>query len=179
MNTQSGRSMVEMLGVLAIVGVLSLGGIAGYTKAMRNYRTNRTIDIINQLVVDIESIYFTDTRTFKYAEVDNAHMIEYGLIENNLISEGSTLVNPFNGSLLISNNETNKTFSIKLDKIPQAACMELVTMPWSTHAGNGLYSITIDSKSYSWNGSDKLPISSDAAMTSCKGEEKTIIFEFN
>ena len=26
---QSGRSMVEMLGVLAIIGVLSVGGIAG------------------------------------------------------------------------------------------------------------------------------------------------------
>ena len=29
-----GRSMIEMLGVLAIVGVLSVGGIAGYSKAM-------------------------------------------------------------------------------------------------------------------------------------------------
>ncbi len=27
---QSGRSMVEMLGVLAIIGVLSVGGISGY-----------------------------------------------------------------------------------------------------------------------------------------------------
>ena len=27
MNTQSGRSMVEMLGVLAIIGVLSVGAI--------------------------------------------------------------------------------------------------------------------------------------------------------
>ena len=29
-NEQTGRSMVEMLGVLAIIGVLSVGGIAGY-----------------------------------------------------------------------------------------------------------------------------------------------------
>ena len=29
-----GRSMIEMLGVLSIVGVLSVGGIAGYSKAM-------------------------------------------------------------------------------------------------------------------------------------------------
>ena len=28
-SEQSGRSMVEMLGVLAIIGVLSVGGIAG------------------------------------------------------------------------------------------------------------------------------------------------------
>ncbi len=30
----TGRSMVEMLGVLAIIGVLSVGAIAGYSKAM-------------------------------------------------------------------------------------------------------------------------------------------------
>lgn len=32
--SSTGRSMIEMLGVLAIVGVLSVGGIAGYSKAM-------------------------------------------------------------------------------------------------------------------------------------------------
>ncbi|MBQ8671083.1 MAG: prepilin-type N-terminal cleavage/methylation domain-containing protein [Alphaproteobacteria bacterium] len=34
-NNESGRSMIEMLGVLAIIGVLSVGGIAGYSKAMQ------------------------------------------------------------------------------------------------------------------------------------------------
>ena len=29
-KNQNGRSMIEMLGVLAIIGVLSVGGIAGY-----------------------------------------------------------------------------------------------------------------------------------------------------
>ena len=31
-NNQFGRSMIEMLGVLAIIGVLSVGGIAGRCK---------------------------------------------------------------------------------------------------------------------------------------------------
>ncbi len=30
----SGRSMLEMIGVLAIIGILSVGGISGYSKAM-------------------------------------------------------------------------------------------------------------------------------------------------
>lgn len=33
-SCEKGRSMIEMLGVLAIVGVLSVGGIAGYSKAI-------------------------------------------------------------------------------------------------------------------------------------------------
>ena len=37
----TGRSMVEMLGVLAIIGVLSVGAIAGYSKAMMKYKLNK------------------------------------------------------------------------------------------------------------------------------------------
>ena len=37
----AGRSMVEMLGVLAIIGVLSVGAIAGYSKAMMKYKLNK------------------------------------------------------------------------------------------------------------------------------------------
>ena len=40
---QCGRSMIEMLGVLAIIGVLSVGGIAGYSKAMTKWKINKTI----------------------------------------------------------------------------------------------------------------------------------------
>ena len=38
-----GRSMIEMLGVLAIIGVLSVGGIAGYSKAMEKWKVNQLI----------------------------------------------------------------------------------------------------------------------------------------
>lgn len=42
-QSQSGRSMVEMLGVLAIIGVLSVGGIAGYKTAMERHITNQVL----------------------------------------------------------------------------------------------------------------------------------------
>ena len=45
-KSQSGRSMVEMLGVLAIIGVLSVGGIAGYTLSMRRHRANGVADTV-------------------------------------------------------------------------------------------------------------------------------------
>ena len=47
-KSESGRSMVEMLGVLAIIGVLSIGGIAGYTLSMRRYRANQVADALNK-----------------------------------------------------------------------------------------------------------------------------------
>ena len=40
----SGRSMVEMIGVMAIVGCLSIGGLAGYVKASHILRTNKLVE---------------------------------------------------------------------------------------------------------------------------------------
>ena len=45
-----GRSMIEMLGVLAIIAVLSVGGIAGYSKAMAMWRSNIQRNIISELI---------------------------------------------------------------------------------------------------------------------------------
>ena len=46
----SGRSMIEMLGVLAIIGVLSVGGIQGFSKAMETYQSHKQLEQINSLI---------------------------------------------------------------------------------------------------------------------------------
>ena len=42
-KTQSGRSMIEMLGVLAIIGVLSIAALSGFSYAMNRHKANETI----------------------------------------------------------------------------------------------------------------------------------------
>lgn len=73
MNIQSGRSMVEMLGVLAIIGVLSVGAIAGYSKAMNKYRINKAIDAANQLFAAI----ITKVAPDKSSLADDGHGYVY------------------------------------------------------------------------------------------------------
>ncbi len=78
---QSGRSMVEMLGVLAIIGVLSIGGIAGYSYGMDKYRANETINEINMRLMtlktqserdmDLNLNEFSDTTSQGYMIADN------------------------------------------------------------------------------------------------------------
>ena len=50
-DSESGRSMVEMLGVLAIMGVLAIGGIAGYRYAMIKHRVNDLYQELNRRAV--------------------------------------------------------------------------------------------------------------------------------
>ena len=54
-KSQSGRSMVEMLGVLAIIGVLSVGGIAGYSLSMRRHRANQVVDLVSKYALSAYS----------------------------------------------------------------------------------------------------------------------------
>jgi len=61
-KTESGRSMVEMLGVLAIIGVLSVGGIAGYTMAMNKFRANEIMNCASLTVV--EAVAAGENRTY-------------------------------------------------------------------------------------------------------------------
>ena len=60
LENETGRSMIEMLGVLAIIGVLSVGGIAGYSKAMQKYRINKTIEQITLIAGAAEPYIFLE-----------------------------------------------------------------------------------------------------------------------
>lgn len=53
MKSENGRSMVEMLGVLAIIGVLSVGAISGYSKAMFKYKLNKDTEQTSQILAAI------------------------------------------------------------------------------------------------------------------------------
>ena len=64
MYTQSGRSMVEMLGVLAIIGVLSVGAIAGYSKAMMKYKLNKQSEQISS-ILDYINIHIDEFKRAK------------------------------------------------------------------------------------------------------------------
>ena len=54
-KNENGRTMIEMLGVQAIIGVLSVGGISGYTVAMRKYKANEIIQTASMLATIAQS----------------------------------------------------------------------------------------------------------------------------
>lgn len=53
---QAGRSMIEMLGVLAIIGILSVGGIAGYSKAMLMWHSNMQKYMLTEIITNMIKI---------------------------------------------------------------------------------------------------------------------------
>ena len=54
-KSQIGRSMIEMLGVLAIIGVLSVGGLAGYSKAVRSFQLSEMMTYLEKMKMEIKT----------------------------------------------------------------------------------------------------------------------------
>ena len=118
MYTQSGRSMVEMLGVLAIIGVLSVGAIAGYSKAMMKYKLNKHAEQMNQIMAAISR----HTGSFKNVK-NEAHIedifIQLGeipqeMLVKNKIGSLSYIYDIFHNSVFILYYP--KTSSLNADK---------------------------------------------------------------
>ena len=196
-NTEeAGRSMVEMLGVLAIVGVLSIGGIVGYTKAMAKYKLDKTL---NQISMIITSVHTTFGNQHSYAGLTASTAITYNIIGEDL-SHGTTgdnavLTNAFNGSVTIgamSNTSTDCAtevtdttycpyFKIVYAGLPKQACTEVAMSDWGGSAASGLYSIKIGEDEFTWDGANKLPISLVNADSKCSDADtgNTITWIYN
>ena len=68
-----GRSMVEMLGGLAKIGVLSVGAMSGYSKAMLKYKLNKYTEnvnlFINNFIIFRQSLGYTVGERTYYATI--------------------------------------------------------------------------------------------------------------
>ena len=148
-NTQAGRSMIEMLGVLAIIGVLSVGGIAGYSKAMMRYRVNRTVDEVTQIATNIRTLFGGQRN---YAALTPAVVNGAKLVPDEMRVAASAnameYANPWSEKLTIAvtaktGGDSNKSFMIKSEKIPTEACIELAVMDWGAASGSGLVAMSV------------------------------------
>ena len=88
-SASTGRSMVEMLGVLAIVGVLSVGAISGYSKAMFKYKLNKQAESFNMLLNTAIQLQPDLDRSVKAGGRFNADFFH----KANLIPDGMTYKN--------------------------------------------------------------------------------------
>jgi type II secretory pathway pseudopilin PulG len=96
--TCRGRSMVEMLGVLAIIGVLSVGAISGYSKAMFKYKLNKQAESFNSLLNSAIQLYPDLTRTYNAKKFDNASGVQFVLNvfgKMNLIPDSMSIQNNY------------------------------------------------------------------------------------
>ena len=169
-NEQNGRSMVEMLGVLAIIGVLSVGGIAGYSKAMTKFKINKSMDQISMLVANIRTL-FSGQRN--YSGLSNQNAISFGIIPSEMDGGGQVITNAFAGDVTIGTAEANgnndAAFTIKYEGLGQEACVTMATSDWGSGSSSGLVSMNVgnsEADGTAYSGAD-LPVSLINAAANC------------
>ena len=149
LKVQQGRSMIEMLGVLAIIGVLSVGGIAGYAKAMERYRINETINQITHIVQNTRDLFKTQPNfygdlsatsspmsTTDYSNrvlADRAKIFPTSIVKNDYKNLWGGYIRYYVSGKFADND--NKAFILTFTEIPQEACIELATRDWQSGLG--------------------------------------------
>ena len=147
---ESGRSMIEMLGVLAIIGVLSVGGIAGYSKAMNKFKTNKVADNVSMLVANIKTLYAQQNT---YNGLTSETAVTLGVVPDELVVKTTKnnvtttkLLNAYNGSVDIHTSDStapddDKAFVIAFSGLSREACITLATNDWGSGYSSGLIAI--------------------------------------
>ena len=113
---ESGRSMTEMLGVLAIIGILSIGAAAGYNYAINKHRAN-------QILQDIRLIYQETKYPNTVQQIVNGGAFPDMEIDTQSAYEYSFTFPDLDDFIYDSAGETTPNLiSVNVSGVPQTAC---------------------------------------------------------
>ena len=140
-SAQSGRSIIEMLGVLAIIGVLTVGGIAGFSAAMSKYKITKITDEVQRMVTNIRSVY-AGKRSYAGLDTKNAYTLGILNSEQCADEECAAPTNTFGGSILLGLPNNAHYFSITYNNLTRDACTRLAMNDWG-NATSGLVAVVV------------------------------------
>ena len=162
-ENQSGRSMIEMLGVIAIIGVLTVGGIAGYSKAMEKWRINKTANQISYIVAHLRSLYRAQMDYRGLDSETSPTIIDKTASFPAEMGSNGDYRSPFSGKVTVkasgkdtfeNKNDNNEylsynddlAFTLTYSSVPREACIGLATIDWGTGSNGGLVALGINIK---------------------------------
>lgn len=179
-DLQNGRSMLEMLGVLAIVGVLTVGGFSLVSKVNNSNQVNTTIDEVSSLASKVKIVardYTSGDGTFmKYVCKAKAYP---DTLDCDL-TEGSAPDDKCNCSTFTGNADVNYTvatgsypvlFTLTASNLTEEMCMALLTANWGSETTTGFIEISGSGTSTSTDAIAK-------AAASCSGDSNTLTLKF-
>lgn len=156
-NCERGRSMVEMLGVLAIIGVLSAAGLAGYSKAMAKNKINKTVDQMAQIVNNMRTAFLGKNADHPYADFGAAkddaktaqamrNAIVLNIFPGSMVQDkvAPLVLNAYKGEVYIITEDEGETFEVVFENLPKEASIAIGTMDWGTQDVTGLQELLIN-----------------------------------
>ena len=146
-NSENGRSMLEMMGVLAVIGVLSVGGLNMMTKMSNSRKVNAVMDEVGGLVTKARGIVreydpSLDGNNFaKYLYNSKAYPSELEWCGDNCDYFLGT--DDVSYTIQYTHSSSDKSlFKVEIDGLTTEMCMAVVTNNWGSVATNGFMKMT-------------------------------------
>lgn len=124
MKQESGRSMIEMIGVLAIMAIITAGAFALIATAFQTQKRSRVTDDVANIVTGVRSLLgeYDD-----FSNIDNSTI--FGAI-------GISNKNPYGGTYELTVNPSNtRQFIVSINGLNKAECDGLLTKAWTDSVG--------------------------------------------
>jgi len=121
----SGRSLIEMLGVMAIGMVMTVAAFSGIQRLRSSMNRQSVVEEVNKFANEARTLY-AGGRGYDRSMQANIMGI--------LGMQGDSIPNPFGGEYRISmlgSEETGRYFKITITGLSQADCIYFATINWS------------------------------------------------
>lgn len=146
---EQGRSMIEMLGVLAIIGVLSVGGFNMVNKMQTSYSNNQVLDAAGELATRTRVLmrdYDGEKNTSMNKFLCKGKAVPDALMEN----VDCDNVSEFTGNSDVKYNVfylgQKVTFVVQVQNVTEEMCMAFVTTNWGGPGSSGFLGVSVGDK---------------------------------
>ena len=163
-NNQLGRSMIEMLGVLSIIGVLSVGGFSMVKKMQNSYDTNKIIEEISNFTSRARVLL----REYESGDM-NAFLAGAKAYPDGVSASGTSFTGTSDVTYTFAAGSGTVLFELKIGALPEEVCMQVATADWGTVASSGFKGMKVGN-----GGLSTTPLSLSSAAGVCDGDDNTI-----
>lgn len=125
-KNESGRSLIEMLGTIAIITMITIGGITATQVGLDTYRTNVVQDEVEQIILGVQDLYSWQRG---YSGLTMARICDNEVLDR--ACKGNVWTTSFGGSSKMSVEGEGDTFAVTVTDVPAFACRNLTNRTWA------------------------------------------------
>lgn len=136
-SNEKGATLIEVLGVMAVLGAIALGLFAGIARVQRQIKITQAHEQVTRIVKRMR----TQFASFQISESEMtaANLEKIGIYDNGDVGDDGA-VNVFGTSMDIRNSSIDgyPTFTLNYNQIPSNVCVDLLMSDWGNDPSGGL-----------------------------------------
>ncbi len=176
-ENEQGYTMMEVISVLAIIGVLAASAAKLVSNMFDRYKASRVADQIVEMQKVINRRYVAEGN---YSNLSAETLIQEKLVSGDMRSDDK-IVHPY-GDVEVTGGSIS--FKVAYKTLPYNVCVTLANLNWIIQDSSDLVTLDINGNKYAWpeaasDAKHQLPMDISRAMSDCKRDkDNTITWEF-